>query len=641
MMRARRGDIGGIANFVGALLSGFAIAVGALLGGCEGETPDTCESDLACDDGLACTVDRCEARGEDGPRACTHAIVEGQCLADGLCATAGAAHPARPCLVCDPATPRAWSLAADGASCEDGDRCTSGDTCAAGTCAGEAVRCDDGNVCTRDRCDPATGCVFPPLDGVSCDDGTRCTVEDRCLGGGCAGRDDACDDGDPCTVDACSEVEGCTHVVQALACDDGDRCTGVVVGDAVVDQCVDGLCLAGPPVDCDDGNTCTIDVCDADAGCVHLPTESPCCIGAVSVCDDGNPCTDDTCDPATAGCVHSDNRAPCDDRDPCTVGERCEAGSCRVGETLACDDLNPCTSDECSPTLPDLCLHAARSGACDDGIACTRDDTCSAGRCVGDASQCVCTPDLSPDGVKLTSILVGSDGVPGQGLDVDQTASTCAPASTCSGGIDNALSILASFANDALSGGVGRGEIVLVAEVGSLAAAPIEVAIYQARVAPSTPGCAVQSQTCDYLVESSFLDATTCDPVARLFATRSGDTLVGGGPGTRLPFVIPLGDAELEVVIAELRLEATITTANGQVTGMVGLLGGAVPKQTLLDAIQAVPAESLPVPKDALVSLVSSLIENDIDTDGDGVADAASIGIKLEAIDARLVGVAP
>jgi len=44
-------------------------------------------------------------------------------------------------------------------------------------------------------------------------------------------------------------------------------------------------------------------------------------------CDDNNPCTDDCKDGA---CVHTPASGACDDGDPCTVGDYCEAGKCSV-----------------------------------------------------------------------------------------------------------------------------------------------------------------------------------------------------------------------------------------------------------------------------------------------------------------------
>jgi len=78
----------------------------------------------------------------------------------------------------------ACTAAADGTTCDDRSACTSRDVCRAGTCSGERVACDDGNVCNGvERCDPIAGCV--------------------------GGEALVCDDGDPCTLDLCELRAGC------------------------------------------------------------------------------------------------------------------------------------------------------------------------------------------------------------------------------------------------------------------------------------------------------------------------------------------------------------------------------------------------------------------------------------------------
>lgn len=612
------------------------VSVGCGDGGGSADTAQptpSCAEDLDCDDGLVCTTDRCVVDDPSGAAPyCAWQVAANTCFIRGVCAERGENRDGAPCEVCDPIAPLAWTLVGDERACDDGDLCTTDSVCRLGRCEGAVVDCDDGDACTRDGCSAATGCSHSVLAGFTCDDGARCTLDDRCdAAGRCVGRADRCDDGNPCTTDACDEVVGCVHAAQ-----EGTTCV-------LEDLCSEALCRAGEcvavrPTVCDDGNPCTIDACDGALGCVNLPTLSPCCIGATSVCDDGNPCTDDLCDPETGACAHTDSTAACDDGNACTSGDVCTGGRC-VGGGLACDDGNPCTDDACNPALSPPCVHSPRAGACDDGIACTTAEACINGRCRGDTSQCVCEPDLSADGVKLTTVQLGVDGTPGEGVDVDVDSSTCAPAGSCSGGVDNGLSILSGFANPSLSSAVQSGDVMLVAEVSPIGQNPVTVAIYQARLA--VPGCNFMTSTCDYLVERDFLDPATCEPVAKLVGTRTGNRLVAGGPGTRLPFSIPFDGAELEVVIANLRLEVDLTVSGGQVTAMSGVLGGAVPKQTLIDALRQVPDASLPAPKEAIISLVETLVINDIDTDGDGVKDAASIGVKVVGRDARLVGVAP
>jgi hypothetical protein len=71
------------------------------------------------------------------------------------------------------------------ASCDDGDACTTADACSAGACvAGAPLDVDDGNLCTDDSCNPATGAVYTN-NTASCDDGESCTEGDVCGGGVC------------------------------------------------------------------------------------------------------------------------------------------------------------------------------------------------------------------------------------------------------------------------------------------------------------------------------------------------------------------------------------------------------------------------------------------------------------------------
>jgi hypothetical protein len=117
------------------------------------------------------------------------------------------------------------------------------------------------------------------------------------------------------------------------------------------------------PTSCDDGNMCTIDICDTDAGaCLHFPL----------TCSDNNTCTADSCDPAL-GCRYvplSDGQA-CADQSPQNCGGRCQAGSCTGA--VSCDDGNACSVDSCDQALG--CVHTPPT--CDDGNLCTF-DSCDA-----------------------------------------------------------------------------------------------------------------------------------------------------------------------------------------------------------------------------------------------------------------------
>src|SRR5690606_32404155 len=122
-------------------------------------------------------------------------------------------------------------------------------------------RCDDGNACTNDICDPVSGCASVPVE-----DGSPCAVGGTCQAGVCVD----CVAGGTCGVDAdCCDDEVCCGgicVNRALLLDDVNNCggCGVVCEPGLCETaiCVEGQCQYAPVADgesCDDGNECTVD----------------------------------------------------------------------------------------------------------------------------------------------------------------------------------------------------------------------------------------------------------------------------------------------------------------------------------------------------------------------------------------------
>jgi hypothetical protein len=121
-------------------------------------------------------------------------------------------------------------------------------------------------------------------------------------------------------------------------------------------------CLS--PLSCDDGDACTVDLCDLKSGaCSHAPL----------VCDDNNVCTADTCVSST-GCVYTPVPGTCTDGSVCTTGDTCVGGAC-VGTPIVCNDNNDCTTDTCDPLLGCQATPVA------DGTPCTT-GTCTGGVCM-------------------------------------------------------------------------------------------------------------------------------------------------------------------------------------------------------------------------------------------------------------------
>ncbi len=252
---------------------------------------------------------------------------------------------APPCqaAACDPNTGGCAAVALDATPCDDGQACTSGDTCAVGACKGGAwtcqcqvaTDCDDGSPCTTGLCNDGK-CLQLPAATTACTDGTACTAGDVCANGTCLpGSATNCDDGNACSADACLPASGaCASVpLNELQCTDGNLCTWV-------DTCKLGVCVGAKPQLCADSTTCLSVNCNPVSGaCDSVALAGPCtgsdlCIigqqcskgqcqgGAKVQCEDGNPCTTDICNAATGGCTAQakPNSTSCGSYQQCSQG---------------------------------------------------------------------------------------------------------------------------------------------------------------------------------------------------------------------------------------------------------------------------------------------------------------------------------
>ncbi len=98
--------------------------------------------------------------------------------------------------------------------------------------------------------------------------------------------------------------------------------------------------------------------------------------------------------------MHTDNTLACDDGDLCTQTDTCSAGvcagtpvdcgaqQCDPADGLCkdclidadCDNVDVCTDDAC---VAGTCQNTNNTASCDDGDACTIQDTCTDGTCIG------------------------------------------------------------------------------------------------------------------------------------------------------------------------------------------------------------------------------------------------------------------
>ncbi|HUU03386.1 MAG TPA: hypothetical protein VM425_18270 [Myxococcota bacterium] len=402
---------------------------------CDGTTDEEeCGQNADCDDGNVCTADFCIANlcqrtnmdgincNDDNPCTTVDACTSGTCQGvdrdcsdfDSQCLV-GACNPVT--VECEPVPGQ------DGTSCEDGLSCTVNDACHDGSCSGKLLYCDDSDPCTRDRCDEATGecehtlepkpdaegplgdptcsdlldndcdgltddldpncqvctdaadcednnpctsddclageCSNAPLgDGTDCNDGYFCSVEDHCQDGKCISASRDCSAfADSCHQGICVEAEDrCTAIPLAddTPCEDGLHCT-------VGDRCLSEQCTPLGPRACDDSDFCTVDSCNEDLDrCEFVLDPRP---------GEEGP-------PGDNSCVNGQD-------DDCDGQTDLEDGNCYECLIDAdCADNNDCTVDSC---INELCVNqAAPAGtSCDDGNACTMNDSCQGDYCSG------------------------------------------------------------------------------------------------------------------------------------------------------------------------------------------------------------------------------------------------------------------
>ena len=227
------------------------------------------------------------------------------------------------------------------------------------------------DACTQDYCDMATGMVTHlPLPEIN--DNNPCTGTETCQGspGQCQpGTPVDCADTNACTDDTCSVVAG------------QPECKNTSMAGCIP-------CTGTDATPCNDGSACTTDACTL--GRCSNTKENPECCEQAGECDDGNPCTDNKCNGAGI-CVPVNNAAPCDDGQFCTSNDRCQNRVCQ-GTMMNCSSLNDgCHIGVCSEVTQGCVAQAVANGApCDDGNACTLQDTCQSGVCVG-SNPVVCT----------------------------------------------------------------------------------------------------------------------------------------------------------------------------------------------------------------------------------------------------------
>jgi hypothetical protein len=243
--------------------------------------------------------------------------------------------------------------------------------------------------CQVASCNETTGhCeVKPSKDGDSCEDGKFCTIQDACQAGVCVG-------GPPNTC--ATEPPQCNE----MACDEMSKSCS--------------------PMPSQNGSFCTPeDKCQINGTCQFGN-----CIGKFNDCKFSQPpdqCHVMKCNSMNGMCEPQigNEGGPCTDKmDLCTIGKKCQNGSCIGGMAKDCSTFTKgCFNGKCN-TVTGMCFGdpiqqggkcaeatdscnegkcdangkcvptAINEGqACDDGLTCTNGTTCTMGACKGGTSS--------------------------------------------------------------------------------------------------------------------------------------------------------------------------------------------------------------------------------------------------------------
>ena len=297
--------------------------------------------------------------------------------------------------------------------CDSAEQCSGG----SGTCPADAKfnastvcrpangSCDIAEFCTgtSNTCPTADSKI---ADGAPCNnDSLVCNGTNQCKAGGCYPSPAlSCDDGNICTDDDCLEPGGCDHTPVAgccnepADCDDSDSCTedvcnaNVCENNAIADCCLNDA-------DCDDGKLCTADSCSGPGGsCAHAKIFDCCEFDAD--CDDSLGCTIDSCQVADALCLHEQqagacctSNSQCADSNPCTI-DSCNLSTgacsnslmpnCCVGDG-DCQKPDPCSSVQCDNGS---CSNSSIADCCIEDGDCADDDPCTANSCQLSSNTC-------------------------------------------------------------------------------------------------------------------------------------------------------------------------------------------------------------------------------------------------------------
>ena len=210
--------------------------------------------------------------------------------------------------------------------------------------------------------DPAAGLCVGCISSADCPAGSVCDVTNNaCVQGQCASAAD-CDDGDPCTNNPCDAATHTCGPTSAVVCPSGEVCAPSGQN-------------AGTCVECNSSADCSAGVCDVTSNtCVA-------CVSAAD-CDDGDSCTNNPCNTATHTCGPTSAVV-------CPSGKVCAPSGQNAGTCVECNSSADCSAGVCDVTS-NTCVACVSAADCDDGDSCTNNPCNTATHTCGLISDIVC-----------------------------------------------------------------------------------------------------------------------------------------------------------------------------------------------------------------------------------------------------------
>jgi hypothetical protein len=181
--------------------------------------------------------------------------------------------------------------------------------------------------------------------------------------------------------------------------------------------------------------------------------------------------------------------------------------------------------------------------------------------------------------------------------------------------VDNMIGlVLGSVLGDVLQDEIDGGGINILFQASALEDGPVTVTGFLGDLDP-TPGCTLGAGTpgdpldpanpgdpCNYILDSDGLNEglqTSCveEGLITLNVNVAGAntpptaTAQGGGPGSNFTLSLSLGGVDLELTAVNVVVDADLTHDGTDISQILGVLGGGVNKQALVDAVADLPSE--------------------------------------------------